>query len=104
MNIKFTARHFKAHDSLKDHATTHIENLTKFYDGILSAEVILSFEKVRDSIKIAEITMSVNGKVLKSVGKSEEFLKSIDIAVDKIEIQLKKYKEKKRSTKVPGTI
>jgi putative sigma-54 modulation protein len=99
MNVKFTARHFKAHDSLKEHAKTNIENLTKFYDGVLNAEVILSFEKVRDSIKIAEITMSVNGKILKAIGKSEDFVKSIDMAIDKLETQLKKYKEKKRETK-----
>ncbi len=99
MNVKFTARHFKAHDTLKDHATSSIEALTKFYDGILNAEVTLSFEKVQNSIKVAEITLGVNGKTLKSTAKSEEFVKSIDLAVEKIEAQLKKYKDKIRDVK-----
>jgi putative sigma-54 modulation protein len=99
MNIKFTARHFKAHDSLKEHASSQIENLTKYYNGIISSEVILSFEKVRDSVKIAEITLNVNGKTLKAAGKSEEFTKSIDLAVTKIETQLKKFKDKLRDKK-----
>jgi len=101
MNVKFTARHFKAHDTLKDHAQSSIEGLTKFYDGILSAEITLSFEKVQNSIKVAEITLGVNGKTLKSTGKSEEFIKSIDQAVEKVEVQLKKYKDKIRDVKAP---
>ncbi|HEY9187166.1 MAG TPA: ribosome-associated translation inhibitor RaiA [Bacteroidota bacterium] len=99
MNVKITARHFKAHDTLKEHAQSSIESLTKFYDGILSAEVILSYEKVQNSVKIAEITLGVNGKLLKATAKSEDFIKSIDIAVEKIESQLKKYKDKKRDIK-----
>jgi putative sigma-54 modulation protein len=99
MNVKFTARHFKAHESMKEHATTQIENLTKYYNGIISSEVILSFEKVKDSVKIAEITLTVNAKTLKAVGKSDEFIKAIDLAVTKIESQLKKYKDKLRDKK-----
>jgi putative sigma-54 modulation protein len=99
MNIKITARHFKAHDSLREQAEAGIENLTRFYDGILNAEVILSFEKVKDSIKIAEITLGVNGKTLKAIAKSEDYKKSIDAAIEKMEAQLKKYKEKKRNNK-----
>jgi putative sigma-54 modulation protein len=99
MNVKFTARHFKAHDTLKDHAQSSIEGLTKYYDGILNAEVTLSFEKVANSVKIAEISLGVNGKTLEATGKSEEFEKSIDLAVEKIEAQLKKYKDKIRDVK-----
>jgi putative sigma-54 modulation protein len=99
MNIKITARHFRAHESLREQAEAGIENLTKYYDGIINAEVILSFEKVKDSIKIAEITLGVNGKTLKAIAKSEEYGKSIELALVKIETQLKKYKAKIRNVK-----
>ena len=99
MNVKFTARHFKAHDSLKEHAQSSVEALTKYYDGILNAEVVLSFEKVQNSVKVCEITMAVHGKTLTSTAKSEEFEKSIELAVEKIEAQLKKYKDKIRDVK-----
>jgi putative sigma-54 modulation protein len=94
MNVKITARHFKAHDSLKQHAETCIENLTKYYDGIINAEVILSYEKAQNSVKIAEVIIGVHGKTLTASAKSEEFEKSIDIATEKLETQLKKYKSK----------
>ena len=94
MNIKVTARHFKCHDSLSDYAKGEIEELVHFYDGILKAETIFSFEKSRNSLKIAEISLSVYGTVLTGVGKSEEFEKSVDMAVAKLKTRLKKYKEK----------
>ena len=96
MNVKITARHFKAHDSIKQHIEAGVAGLTKFYDGIISAEAILSYEKAQNSIKIAEIIIGVHGKTLTAMAKSEEFEKSVDIATQKLETQLKKYKSKLR--------
>jgi ribosomal subunit interface protein len=94
MNIKVTSRHFKSHESLTEYAQSSIDELTHFYDGIIKAEVIFSFEKSRNSIKIAEITLTVYGALLTGIGKSEDFEKSIDMALSKLKTRLKKYKEK----------
>ena len=94
MNIKITSRHFKSHESLSEYAKAAIEELTHYYDGIIKAEVIFSYEKARESIKIAEISLSVYGKVLTGVGRSEAFEKSVDLAIGKIKTRLKKYKDK----------
>jgi len=94
MNIKITARHFKAHESLSDYAKGAIEELAHYYDGIIKAEVIFSYEKPHDSVKIAEISLTVYGQVLTGIGKSEAFEKSIDLAITKLKSRLKKYKEK----------
>ena len=94
MNIKITSRHFKPHTTLTEYAEAAIEELTHFYDGIIKAEVIFSYEKPRDSIKIAEISLTVYGTVLTGVGSSDDYEKSIDIAIAKIKTRLKKYKEK----------
>jgi ribosomal subunit interface protein len=94
MNIKITSRHFKSHDSISEYAKRLIEDLAHFYDGIIKAEVIFSFEKSRNSIKTAEISITVYGTMLTGVGSSDEYEKSIDIAIDKLKTRLKKYKEK----------
>jgi len=94
MNIKVTSRHFKSHDSLTEYAKNSIEELTHFYDGIIKAEVIFSYEKARNSVKIAELTLTVYGTLLTGVGKSEDFEKSVDLAIAKLKTRLKKYKEK----------
>ncbi len=94
MNIYITARHFKAHETLRSYAFDSLNKLEKFYDGILSADLILSYEKSKNSLKAAELVVKVQGSVLKSLEKTDEYTKSIDLAVSKVERQLQKYKSK----------
>ncbi len=61
MNIKFTARHFHAHPELKTHAQDAVQKLNRFYDGIVAATVVLSFERKINSVKTAEINLQVYG-------------------------------------------
>lgn len=96
MNIKFTARRFRAHDELKDHALESVKKLDKFYDGIVNADIILSYERATKSLKMAEINLHVYGVVLSAKEKSEDYIKSIDAAVTKLTMQLSKYKSKLR--------
>ena len=96
MNVQFTARHFKAHDGLKDYAMQQVSTLKKYYDGIVTGNVTLRFEKSKDSVKIAEINLAVYGTQLVAIERSENFYKSIDNAVEKLERQLLKYKGKRR--------
>ncbi|MDH7514449.1 MAG: ribosome-associated translation inhibitor RaiA [Bacteroidota bacterium] len=97
MNVRFTARHFKAHNGLKAYALSQVSTLKKYYDGIVDGNIILRYEKTRDSVKIAEISLSVYGTNLVAIEKSDNFYKSIDNAVLKLERQLLKYKDKRRS-------
>ena len=96
MHIQFTARKFKARLDVKDHAIKSVKKLDKFYDGIVRADIILSFERGSQSVKKAEISLRVHGTKLLAKEKSEDFHKSIDLAVDKLERQLTKYKTKIR--------
>jgi putative sigma-54 modulation protein len=91
MNITITARHFKAPEPLKDFAREEVARLKKYYDGIIEGEVILSWVKLT---QIAEINLKVYGQKLAAKEKSEDMRKSITLAVDKLERQLQKYKEK----------
>jgi putative sigma-54 modulation protein len=97
MNIKFTARHFRPHAELKEHAMETVKKLGKYYDGILSASVVLSFERVTNSVKRAEINLQVYGGILTATEESEDFMKSIDAASEKVMLQLQKYKTKLRA-------
>lgn len=96
MQVHVTARRFRAHKTLRDHASHGVSRLAKFYDGIVRGDVVLSYEKSTNSLKWAEITLQVHGTVLTAREKSEDFIKSIDKAVEKIERQLSKYKTKIR--------
>jgi putative sigma-54 modulation protein len=95
MNIKITSRKFKARDSLKDLIHSEIDTLQKFNDQIMNAEVILSYQNVKDSIKSAEIILQVPGQTLRAIDDSDDYGKSISGAVEKIARQLRKLKTKK---------
>ena len=97
MKIKVTSRHFKARDELVEYAENAVAELESVYDGITRADVILSFESATNSVKVAEVSIHVYGHVLTSVVKSNDFQKSIDQAVKKVMVQLKKYKDKLHS-------
>jgi len=91
MRVNITARHYKTSERLKEHATQEVQKLDKFYEGIISCEVILDSQKLE---QITEIIIHVQGNRLTAVEKSEDIYKSIDLAVAKLERQLKKYKGK----------
>jgi putative sigma-54 modulation protein len=94
MDIKFTARHFTPQESLRDYAHDAVRKLERYYDGIVKSDIILSFERSRNSLKVAEIHLTVYGTLLKAVQKSNDYQKSVDTAVAKLERQLVKYKSK----------
>jgi ribosomal subunit interface protein len=94
MTIHITSRHFKAHETIHSYAEQAVTDLSKYYDGIIKADVILSFEKSRKSVKLAEVNVGVYGAMLSGRARSEDFLKSIDQACAKVLSQLIKYKDK----------
>jgi ribosomal subunit interface protein len=77
-----TSRKFKARDILKDFITAEVKSLEKFNDRILSADVILSYQNSRDSIKIAEIIVQVPGQTLTATEESDEYKKAVSVAVE----------------------
>jgi len=92
MNVKFTARRFRAHPDIREHAVDTVRKLDRFYDGIVNADIILSYERATKSIKMAEINLHVHGAVLSARDRSEDFIRSIDAAGEKLAMQLAKYK------------
>jgi len=93
MRISFTARHFKPSDRLKEYATSEVARLKKYYDDILDVEIILDYVK---QSQLAELVVKVHGQSLAVEEKSEDMYKSINLAVEKLERKLLKYKEKMR--------
>ena len=96
MEVHFTARKFRARKEVRDDAVQSVRKLAKYYDGIMRADVVLSYERASQSVKVVEINLHVYGALLAAKEKSEEFRKSIDLAIGKIERQLAKYKTKLR--------
>ncbi|MBI1804461.1 MAG: ribosome-associated translation inhibitor RaiA [Ignavibacteriae bacterium] len=97
MEIQFTARKFKAHKEIRDHALAAVKRLDKYYDGIVRADIVLSYERGVASVKTVEINLHVHGNTLTAKEPSDDFYKSIDLAINKLERQLAKHKTKERT-------
>jgi len=91
MRINITARRFKLSEKLREFTEKEVLRLSKFYDGIIGIEVILSWEK-KD--RLAEINVSVFGSTLSALERSQDMFKAVTGAVEKMERQLVKYKER----------
>ena len=96
MNISITARGYKAPDRLKDYISSKINKKERVYEGVLDVDVILSYEK---QTQIAEFKINTNNKRIIAREKSDDIFKSIDLALDNMERQIKKHKEKRRDHK-----
>jgi putative sigma-54 modulation protein len=92
MNVQFTARHFRASETLKETVTARAEELTRYYENITSVHIILDAED--DIRKTAEIVLHTKHKDITGTAKNEKMGVAIDGMFDKVERQLKKLNQK----------
>lgn len=91
MKITTTSRHYELTPALREYAESKIENLTTYFDNIVSAHVIFAVEKYRH---LVEVTLHVNGKDIIAHDESEDMYASVDRVIEKLERQISKHKGK----------
>ncbi len=93
MQTSVTFKNLDPSDHLKSYVGDKLDRFDKFLDNPAEATVVLAVEKFRH---IAEINIS--GDRLSIIGKEEtvDMYSAIDMALDKLEKQIKKNKEKIR--------
>ena len=91
MNIIVTGRHLDITPALKKYAEEKIKKFSRYLSNISEAIVTLSVEKYRHKV---EVLLRVNGVLIQAEGITGEIYSSIDEVVEKLERQVKKYKEK----------
>ena len=105
MQITITARHFDLTTPIRDYVEQSCEKLTKYFDHIINIHMTLTLENSRN---IVEMSLHASKFNLQSVSEEMDMYLAIDNAIDKMEIQLKKLKDKvtdhqKRSIKKDPT-
>ena len=91
MRIAFTFRHMDSSDAIKNYASDKLAKLQKYMRAPLDAEVVVSKERHLHQV---EVVLRSDGHTYVATQESEDMYASIDLAMDKIERQLKRYKEK----------
>ena len=91
MQINITARHLKLTSAINDYARKKIAKAQKYYDGEdMKAHVILKLEKNR---QIADLSVNIGKIIFRAKEQSSDIYAAIDLAMDKLEKQLRKQKE-----------
>ena len=91
MHIDLTGHHVEITDSLRNYVNEKMARLERHFDHVTSSHVILSVEKLRHR---AEATIQLNGSKVFADSTQENMYAAIDALVDKLDRQVKKYKEK----------
>ena len=92
MQILTTTRHCELDQEVRLHAQQRLEKLGKFARDIREAHLTVTAERYRHS---AEITVRLNHHELVSREDSTEPRVAIDLAADRIEQQLRRFKERR---------
>ena len=97
MKVKIAERHTTQSDALRAYVIEKTEVLERYFDRIISVDVILSVEKER---QIADFHAHLtNRKIIKAHEESPDMYASIDKAIDRLKRQLVKYKDHLRETR-----
>ncbi len=100
MQVTTTFRHMEQSEALKSYAEEKLDRVSKYIDGPISAQVYFAVEKkIRH---IVEIVITAKGISTKASEATNDMYAAIDSVIDKIERQLKRYKEKIKAHKPNG--
>ena len=89
-----TFRHTEPTDALKHYAQEKIHKIGKYFTRPLEAHVVLSVDSKQR--QVAEATLQARGVTIHGREETDDLYSAIDLLVDKVEQQVRKYKTKTR--------
>jgi putative sigma-54 modulation protein len=108
VEIKISARHGHLSEATQSRIEAKLEKLSRFYERLTAIEVTVDLEH-RDAPSVDVKASAAHVKDFVATGRSGELMASIDVAIAKLEQQLRKHKEKVRdhhrtqARRQPGT-
>lgn len=100
MLFTITGKRFEITDEIRAHAEHRTEKLPRFYNSINQVEVIIEGDGADSGVEIIARAEHSNVFIAKEFG--EDTITCIDLAVHKLERQLRRKKEKQRNNKHVG--
>ena len=96
MQVLVTFRHVAPSGALRDYAEEKVQRVEKYVRRVNDAHVILSVDKRRH---IAEVTLNAARHTFAATEETSDLYAAIDLAMDKIERQVKKIAAKVKDRK-----
>ena len=96
MYIHVTGKNIEITDAIKAYVKEKVGKVAEYYDQITGIDVVLSVIKnpAASGKHIAEVTCKMNTGVLRCEESAESMYESIDLLADKLDRQVKKFKNK----------
>ena len=91
MSITVRGKNIDITPALRDYVEKRVSKVTKYFSEVDGINAVLAVEKNQHSV---EVTVPVNGIILRAHETTGDMYTSIDLVVDKIERQITKYKTK----------
>ncbi|MDD4310057.1 MAG: ribosome-associated translation inhibitor RaiA [Candidatus Cloacimonetes bacterium] len=91
MHITITARHFELTKAIRDYVETSCLKLKKYFDHIITVHATLALENNRN---ICELSLHAAKFSLQSQAEEMDMYLAIDTAIEKMEGQIKKLKDR----------
>ena len=92
MQMNISIRHGRVGDATQATIREKLEKLSRFFDRVNSIDLTVDFEH-RD-LPAVDLKVSAKKHDFVSVAQAEDLLAAVDLAVDKMEQQLRKHKDK----------
>ncbi len=91
MRIDYQGRNIPITNVFRHHANPRIEGLGQYSDRITDVKIVASQQR---HLFTVEITINADGTLIRGEDRSAEILSSFDRALDRVERQLRRYKDK----------
>lgn len=89
---KLIGRNLEITDAMRSYAEEKLGKLERFSDQIMDARVVMSYNASRPQPAKVEVQLNVAGGLIRAEERGPDSYAAIDLVVDKLERQLKRFK------------
>lgn len=94
MNFTIRGENIQLTEALKDYVEKKIGKLERYFEAPSTSEVNITLSVNKSHQQSIEVTIPLQGVLLRAEEKSEDMYASIDLVADKLERQIRKHKTK----------
>ena len=101
MRLSVRGKNIVVTDALREYVEKKVGRIARYFHREPEAVAVLSVEKER---QIVELTLQLNGMILRAEEETDDMYASVDLAVDKLERQIRKFKTRinRRARRLDG--
>jgi putative sigma-54 modulation protein len=104
MEVQLYSRNLEVTPRLEEYIDKKVSKLSRFLPNIAEVRVDLSIESTRSNAdrQVAQLTLWVNGTMLRAEERAADMFAAIDAALNKIQRQISRYKKRRQDRRQRG--